>query len=85
MNKFTYLLSLFAVAASLMLTGCTPDPPTDGGETPSEKYTVYIGMNAEPDRLNPLLTTNGYSRQVYEQLFQNRDNLLQGIPQVNLL
>jgi peptide/nickel transport system substrate-binding protein len=67
MNKFIYLLSLFAVGASLMFTSCGSDSSAD--EAPVEKYTVYVGMNAEPDRLNPLLTTSGYSRQVYEQLF----------------
>jgi peptide/nickel transport system substrate-binding protein len=68
MNKLIYLLSVFAVVASILLTSCDPkDPPVD--DAPVEKYTVYVGMNAEPDRLNPLLTTSGYSRQVYEQLF----------------
>lgn len=69
MNKFLYPLSVFAVVAGLFFTGCWPDDAPVDDDTPADKYTVYIGMNADPDRLNPLLTTSGYSRQVFEQLF----------------
>ncbi|MEL7222753.1 MAG: ABC transporter substrate-binding protein, partial [Bacteroidota bacterium] len=64
MNKFIYLLSIYA-ALCLVFTSCTtdPDPPVD------EKYTVSAGLIAEPDRLNPLLTVSAYSRQVHEKMF----------------
>ncbi|MEL6656850.1 MAG: ABC transporter substrate-binding protein [Bacteroidota bacterium] len=70
MNKFlNYLgLGLVLLCFTLALTSC-------GGPEPEEstfKYTdntVRVRLAAEPDRLSPFLTTSGYARPIYEQIF----------------
>lgn len=63
MNRYLILFGSFL----LLFTACSPDT-----ETPSCNRTnneVIIRQEAEPDRLNPHLTTTAYSRQVYEQIY----------------
>lgn len=71
MNKFTYLLRAFTVLICLVFSSCDPKEPPIEDEAIKEKFTVFAAMIAEPDRLNPLLTTSGYSRQIHEQLFHS--------------
>ncbi|PTM09598.1 MAG: hypothetical protein DA408_18030 [Bacteroidetes bacterium] len=76
MKKMFYLLSIIALASTCLITSCTTEPSntenTDdltGVVFKNTDNTVYVRLAAEPDRLNPLLSTSGYSRPVWEQLF----------------
>ncbi|MCP3930584.1 MAG: ABC transporter substrate-binding protein [Bacteroidetes bacterium] len=66
-SKFKILLSFFFV---FLLYSCGNDP--DLSSQPKFKRndnTVIVRFPAEPDRLNPLLTTNTYAKAVYERIF----------------
>lgn len=85
MNRIltTLSLSLVALCFLFLYTGCTPDEqPTDNTEVENPEDGPLVGVSfknsdnvvrvrlaAEPDRLSPFLTTSGYSRPIYEQLF----------------
>ncbi len=85
MNKIltTLSLSLVTLCFLFLFTGCWPDEePTDDpveqnpDDGPLEGVTwkyadnvVRVRLAAEPDRLSPYLTTSGYARPIYEQLF----------------
>lgn len=85
MNRFLTSLSLSLVALCFLFffTSCPGDPPegdpteqTSSDDGPLEgvtfKYSdnvVRVRLTAEPDRLSPILTTSGYARPIYEQLF----------------
>ncbi len=74
--KTTSILIL-AILLLFINYSCTSDPkPSD--ETPdlvssvefkNKDNTVNIRLPAEPDRLNPVLTTNSYSRYIYSNIF----------------
>lgn len=72
MIKLSHLLSLLALL--FVVAGCGNDAPTEENTTEatpkySTENTVYARLPAEPDRINPLITTNTYSRAVYENIF----------------
>lgn len=77
MNKFS-LLPLLVVGLLLVMSGgsgCQSDRSDAGEDLSSVTFkhtdnTAYARLPAEPDRLNPLLTVSGYSRPVWEQIFQ---------------
>lgn len=62
------LITLVFIASC---TSCTSEPEP-GESTVTFKHTdntVRARLAAEPDRLSPFLTTSGYARPIYEQLF----------------
>ncbi|MCB0637496.1 MAG: hypothetical protein KDC54_12795 [Lewinella sp.] len=70
MNKFQLLL-LVGVGGLLAFSGCG----SEASETSTVTFkhtdnTVYARLPAEPDLLNPLLTVSGYSRPIWEQIYQ---------------
>ena len=71
MNKFlNYLgLGLVVLCFTLVLPSCDDDT---AAEESTFKYTdnsIRVRLTAEPDRLSPFLTTSGYARPIYEQVF----------------
>ncbi len=56
------LYGLFGIL--LLAIGCKPEPPAD-----DPRNVVTVRTVVEPDALNPLLTTSGYSRYVHEHIF----------------
>lgn len=73
MNKpmhYLLLLLLMIVAFSQACKRDQPDSANPGIEFKNTENIVYTRLPAEPDVLNPMQTTNSYSRQVYEQIFQ---------------
>lgn len=70
MNRFCYLLGI-SLLGVLLFGSCTGDTPAD---EPSEvtftfqDNTVRVRLPAEPDRLNPLLTTRAEARPIYEEM-----------------
>jgi peptide/nickel transport system substrate-binding protein len=53
---------------SILLGGCKPEPK-EKVEFKNTDNTVYVRLPADPDRLNPMLSTNAYARAVNEQMF----------------
>lgn len=71
MIKVHYFLPiLFFVLA---ISSCKEDSQNnnDAISFKNKENIVYVRLPAEPDRLNPLLTTNLYARGVHEQIYQN--------------
>ena len=54
--------------AVLLLAGCKSEPK-EKLEFKNTDNTVYVRLPADPDRLNPMLSTNSYARAVNEQMF----------------
>lgn len=79
MNRFLNCLSLGLVTLCFLFlyTSCDDEQPTggtDGGLAEGVTFknndnTIRIRLVAEPDRLSPFLTTSGYARPIYEQIF----------------
>lgn len=61
-HAFLLLLALSALIAS----SCKREPKVDFKRTDN---TVIIRLEADPDRLNPVLSTSAYARVVFEQIF----------------
>ncbi len=85
MNKSIQPTSILVLVSFLVFFtfSCISDPPVEGGNNgttidPSiegidfknKDNTVSIRLPAEPDRLNPSLTTSGYARYVFANIFQ---------------
>ena len=83
MNKHIHSTSLLVLVSFLLFItiSCKKDvnngntdqlttTSIDGIDFKNKDNTVYIRLPAEPDRLNPTLTTNGYSRYVFANVFQ---------------
>lgn len=70
--KSNQILPIF-IGLLLLLSGCKPEKPeSDGAEYPDlgrPLNEVMIQIDAEPDRLNPLLTTNNYATGILSGLF----------------
>ncbi|MEM6395809.1 MAG: ABC transporter substrate-binding protein [Bacteroidota bacterium] len=67
-------LPLAAVCAAmclLTLWSCKPDAP----EFKRTENIVAIRLVDEPDRLNPILSTQSYARYVFEHIFQNLNDV----------
>ena len=71
------LLTLAACVCGLLsCTGGGVGSSKHGDGTPfSRRPEVRISMKVEPDGLNPVLSTQGTSRYVYEQIFQTLNEL----------
>ncbi len=69
-------MKMFLLTSTACLCGllsCTKgEPESSGGQGPafSRQSNVRISIKAEPDGLNPVLSTQSLSRYVYEQIFQ---------------
>lgn len=80
--QLTRLVSLsLAILITLGFQSCRKDAPSDSAETttlvdPStldfkrNDNTVYVNLPLEPNALNPLMTTQGYSRYVWRHIIQ---------------
>ena len=66
MKKLIFLLPILGL---LVFSACKPDQALI--QFKHTNNTVYVRLQGEPDKLNPLVTTNGYSRIVYERFFQS--------------
>lgn len=66
MKKLIFFLPILGL---LVFSGCKPDQALI--QFKHTNNTVYVRLQGEPDKLNPLVTTNGYSRIVYERFFQS--------------
>ncbi|MEO0723309.1 MAG: ABC transporter substrate-binding protein [Bacteroidota bacterium] len=75
MNRTPYQLAFgLLLFLSFVFYAC---PPSSGGgavDEPTVDFknrdnTLRVRLAAEPDRLNPFLTTSAYARSIYEQLF----------------
>ncbi len=53
----------------LTITACRTEPKEEKVDYKRTDNTVVIRLRAEPDRLNPILTTNNYATQINSQLF----------------
>lgn len=55
----------------LLLSACKTDPSTNDQATTYKRTsdTVIVRMEAEPDRLTPMMTTSSYARQVFKHTF----------------
>ncbi len=76
MNRTPYQLAfgllllisfVFYACPSSTGSGSTDDPPAV--DFKNKDNTLRVRLAAEPNRLNPFLTTSAYARPVYEQLF----------------
>ncbi|MEM9836849.1 MAG: ABC transporter substrate-binding protein [Bacteroidota bacterium] len=80
MNKSSFvqypLWAFTALCIIISSCGKDPQPATAKEIDPSTldfkrtENTVYLNMPAEPNSLNPMLTTQAYARYVHEQIFQ---------------
>lgn len=61
------LLVLSLLGIAFLISGCGAEEASDSPGT--SESIVYARLPAEPDRLNPLLSTSTYARVVNEQLF----------------
>ncbi len=76
-------LSALLLLVAMLTSGCINDSATSTNNTTPPKAhpwkrtanEVIMRVDDEPDRLNPLLATSGYARQVMEQIFQTMVNL----------
>jgi peptide/nickel transport system substrate-binding protein len=64
--KSTAILPILLLGFTLSTLSCKREPAVDFKRTDN---SVVLRIEAEADRLNPLLSTNIYGRVVYEQLF----------------
>lgn len=69
MNRLQSLL-LLILLGMLTFTACKTDPSKDKVTYKRTSNEVLVRLRAEPDRLNPVLTTNIYARQISDQIFQ---------------
>ena len=61
-------MGIFAIAL-ITLPSCGDDQPAEDAVVfKNTTNTVYSRLAAEPDRLNPLLSTSAYSRPIWEQI-----------------
>lgn len=75
-QKTSQVLLLIFCFAFVILQSCKTEPKT--GTTTDTKtsintdpITVVTHLNAEPDMLNPIISTSGYTRPVTNQIFSN--------------
>ena len=55
-----------------LLNSCKTDPKSQDEKTTKNKtFTVITHLNAEPDMLNPILSTSAYTRPITNQIFSN--------------
>jgi peptide/nickel transport system substrate-binding protein len=92
MTKLSHLLSILFLL--VIMTSCGSDPKENAPENNySTENTVYARLPAEPDRINPFVTTNTYSRIIYEniflylldfdpQTFELKPQLAKGLPEI---
>lgn len=59
-----------ALGTALFAAGCKPEPAGEKAEFKNKDNTVYARLPANPDRLNPVLSTSVYARAVNELIFQ---------------
>ncbi len=69
MNRLSYLLFIVLLGL-LTFSACKTEPKKEAVAYKRTDNTVLVRLRAEPDRLNPVLTTNAYARQVSDQIFQ---------------
>ncbi|MFN7117745.1 MAG: ABC transporter substrate-binding protein [Saprospiraceae bacterium] len=69
MNRLQSLF-LLALLGLLTFTACKTDPQKENVAYKRTANEVLVRLRAEPDRLNPVLTTNAYARQISDQIFQ---------------
>ncbi|MEZ4988635.1 MAG: hypothetical protein R2795_27050 [Saprospiraceae bacterium] len=80
MNRKTLWHTFFLMVLIVGLGSCVSDPKTNSSDTEATEdisgiafkhtdNTVSIRLAAEPDRVSPFLTTSGYARPIYEQIF----------------
>ncbi len=69
MNRLQSLL-LLTLLGILTFTACKTDPAKNKVTYKRTSNEVLVRLRAEPDRLNPVLTTNVYARQISDQIFQ---------------
>lgn len=71
-RRISQLLFLTSCFVLVLLQGCKTDPQSDSITSVSnDPITVVSHLNAEPDKLNPIISTSGYTRSVTNQIFQN--------------
>ncbi len=70
MTRIPILLVVLLLAFSACRTDNTSQADQESVDFTLQGNVAYIRLAAEPDRLNPLLTTSGYSRTIYELIFQ---------------
>lgn len=68
--KMNFSYGLFLIFIANLLLGCKGKSGEENNFRRSENI-VHARLPGEPDRLNPLITFNSYSRTVNEQLFLN--------------
>jgi ABC-type transport system substrate-binding protein len=71
MNQFYYLLGTCLLSFLLLFGSCAGEGPTNELPEVTFKYqdnTLRLRLPAEPDRLNPLLTTRAEARPLYEEM-----------------
>lgn len=69
MNRLAILFCLL-ILSLISITSCKTDPK-QGSDVDFKRTenTVLMRLRAEPDRLNPILTTNNYARQIVDHMF----------------
>ncbi len=68
--KRNVLLLLSLLFVVFFISNCKTDPKTDTGATETTKSTtVSMRLRAEPQRLNPMLTTAGWSLEICKQMY----------------
>ncbi|MEM6965108.1 MAG: ABC transporter substrate-binding protein [Bacteroidota bacterium] len=71
-RSISHTLLLISCFVFVLLQSCKTDPKSDAGASVSdEPLTVVSHLNAEPDMLNPIISTSGYTRSVTNHIFQN--------------
>lgn len=63
------LYPLLLATALLLAAGCRPDPSSGSVDFKRTGNTAAVRLELDPDRLNPVLSTQSYARQVMEHLF----------------
>ncbi|RMF02980.1 MAG: hypothetical protein D6772_02745, partial [Bacteroidetes bacterium] len=72
MNKLVHVLGICLLGGLLLVSACQGETPEEEQPKVEFKYqdnTVRVRLPAEPDRLNPLLTTRAEARPIYEEIF----------------
>jgi ABC-type transport system substrate-binding protein len=64
--KSSAILPILLLGLTLSVVSCKQEPAVDFKRTDN---SVVLRIEADADRLNPLLSTNIYGRVVYEQIF----------------
>lgn len=77
-KKFTFGLSV-ALAGSLLLAGCSGSskPAATGGDAPAAKTggTLNVGLSADAPKLDPMVSSSLYDRQVFQSIFDKLADL----------